>query len=626
MNNRIRSDRGAILVITALVITLLFVIVAIVIDLGATRSDRRGAQLASDNAVSAAAFSLSDTGDGEVACEEALDYLEATLEVTFSSSPNPPNEPCSKVASCDPTATSDVTVKRVADPYTVFIHHPVVNSSSLMDKTSTIGASSIGAGDDGDPCQRVGVVVTTSGDDYFGGIAGSTGRESTIWAVARANDAESVKRPLNLLVLDRTGCPTLESNGGADVEVLSYVDTDGTLQPGVAGNDSDGSKCKKNEATIQVKGGPGSLTAFGPCGTDPDAGDCETGIIQTWADVDSGTCAAGTPGPDWPACDEGTGSISPDVLKMLPERLTRAPLDHRYNCKASYTVGEHPWVAAQPIGPCTDDVSDPNDFGATVDTDWVDELYEYVDDVQADPAAFAPAPDSVHVINDCSPAAVEYPNLLVPAANTWYVDCDDFRVNGSVVFRSGNVIFRGDVTVSSGSLTVNRCLATLDSCEAETDWDQWENFDEWRSSERGTWAYIGGQLTNNSSAGVTFNNTAVFLGEDGLVDQAGGAGLVWTAPDDEGVPGSAGPFEDLALWSEGTDTHEFQGGGVTDFEGVFFTGRAKTLFSGSANMTLDKAQFVAYRLSFSGNNVFKMQPDADRSIRFDRPAGYTLIR
>lgn len=637
MTRRTHEDRGAILIVTALSITLLLVIVAIVIDLGATRSDRRGAQLAADNAVAAAAFSLSEKGDAEAACTEAFAYLQNTLGEVFADAA--PNESCSKFTTC--VATNEVTVTRRAGPYKVVVHHPVLDPT-LLNKTSTIGASPIAAGDDGAPCQRIGVVVTTVGDSYFGGVAGESDRESTIWAVARAHDPQSIKRPLNLLVLDRTGCPTLSVAGGATVEVASFVDTDGTRQPGVAGNDSDGSSCKKNEATITANG-TSKLIAYGRC--DPsnpkDPGTCETGAIETWATVDSGSCTSGTPGPDWPGCDEGQGSITPDVTKM-PARLTRAPLDHRYNCKSSYLVTDHPWVTSQPIGPCTDDPSDPDDFAPTAgETDWVDELYAYVGDVIADPTLSQGPPSRFAVISGmdaCAPTAdVMYSKTnpiptdpLDPVLN-WYVDCDEFKISGGadITFAHGNVIFRDKVTISSGSLTINRCEAG-DLCESATTWSEWDDFEEWRSSERGSWVYAGGTIVNNDT--LVLNHTAVFLGPGGLIDQAGGSSLTWTAPNDtdtvSGIraPGSAGPFEDLALWSEGTGTHEFAGGGVTEFEGVFFAGRATIEFSGNSPMTLDEAQFVANRLAFTGTTTFTMKPDSERSLRFDRPAGYTLIR
>ena len=633
---RPRRDDGVVLAIVALSMVALLLIVAIVIDLGYTRSDRRGGQLAADNAATSSGLTLSESENGQQACDAAFAYLEATLEVTFT-----PGDPCSTVEPCNESAASDVVVTRVADPYTVEIHHPVVDSSPLMDSTSTIGAAGIAAGDDGSPCTRIGIRITTTGDSLFGGIGGADGRSSTVHAVARADDKTTIQRPINLLVLDRTACQTLTANGGATVLVKSFFDVkDESRQPGVAGVDSDGSRCRNNEAAINVVGSTSKIEALGPCegGNEEEDADDPCGTIESWASVAAGVCTPGNPGPDWPSCDEGQGSISPNVTKSLA-RLTRAPIDHRYNCKASYLVADHPWVAQQPIDGCVDDGDTDDDFGPTATTDWVDELYDYVDSVIADLTTPTVAGDSWGVISGtaCSPGAdITYPADPFDPASTiqnWYVDCDDFRISGgaNVVFRRGNVIFRGDVTVSSGSLTVNRC-ADGDGCPSTTAWTVGDDFEEWRSSERGAWAYAGGEVTNTSS--ITLRKTALFLGPAGSIDQAGGSNLTWTAPNDTvtigddpvRTAGSAGPFEDLALWSEGTAPHEFNGGGNTDFEGVFFAGRATIAFGGNAPMELTEAQFAANRLSFAGTTTFTMAPASDRSVRFDRPAGASLIR
>ena len=634
---RHRRDEGVVLAIAALSMVALLLIVAIVIDLGYTRGDRRGGQLAADNAATSAGLTLSESEDGEQACNAAFAYLAATLEVTFTG-----GDPCGNLEPCNESAATDVVVERFTDPYTVEIHHPVVDTSPLLGSTSTIGATGIAAGDDdGSPCTRIGIRITTTGDSLFGGIGGADGRSSTVHAVARADDKTTIQRPINLLVLDRTACQTFTANGGATVLVKSFFDVkDETWQPGVAGVDTDGSRCRSNEAAINVVGSTSKIEALGPCdggNEDEDAND-PCGTIESWASVAAGVCTPGNPGPDWPACDEGQGSISPNVTKS-PARLTRAPIDHRYNCKASYGLPDDPWTVQQPIDACTDDDDTDDDFGPTLETDWVDELYDYVAEVIADPTTPDVAGDTWGVISGtaCSPGAdITYPPDPFDPTSTiqnWYVDCNDFRISGgaNVAFRRGNVIFRDDVTVSSGSLTVNRCAST-DGCASTTAWSEGDDFEEWRSSERGAWAYAGGEITNTSS--ITLRKTTLFLGPAGFIDQAGGSNLIWTAPndtvmvDDDPVRtvGSAGPFEDLALWSEGTATHEFNGGGNTDFEGVFFAGRATIAFGGNSPMALTEAQFAANRLSFSGTTTFTMAPASDRSVRFDRPAGASLIR
>src|SRR3546814_1497592 len=76
-NLRPQDDRGATLIITALLMVALILIVAIVIDLGATRSDRRGIQAAVDNATAAAGQSLTPS----TRSEEPTSELQSLMRI-----------------------------------------------------------------------------------------------------------------------------------------------------------------------------------------------------------------------------------------------------------------------------------------------------------------------------------------------------------------------------------------------------------------------------------------------------------------------------------------------------------------------------------------------------------------
>lgn len=597
------DDRGAILVLMALVITVLVIIAAIVVDLGATRSDRRGGQLAADTAVASAAVELANSNSSHLACEAAFDYLEATLGVVFGNTPT-----CASLlvnqALCTAT-TIEGTVRRTdaSGDYTAVVHYPVPAASGLMDRTSTIGGvGTIAAdADDGLPCERIGIEVITSGDSFFGGIVGTGDRTSTVHAVGRGFGGGIQLRPINLLVLDRTSCETFVANGGASVIVQEFFD-DGEWQPGTAGVDSDGAGCAgPGNATIAINGGPGRIIARGPC-PDGTIGNC--GVIQTFAPVSDGSCSTAA---DYPGCDEQSGSIEPDVTEAA--RLTREPLDHEFNCKASYA--SEAWAALQPINGCAD---------AATNRPYVDELFTYISGVMA--AAPPPAGWTVISGGACSPSGV-----VPPYVGNVYVDCGNFRVNGAVVeFTDGNVIFRNDVTVTGtgGSLTVHSCAAASTCASTSSSWTAGTDFDESTSSNKNAWAYIGGQLRNNATA--AFHKTAVFFGPAGRLDQQGGSSLTWSAPDEDGVDDSAGPFDVLAMWSEGTAAHGLQGGGALDLEGTFFAGRARLEFGGTSDMTLTEAQFIGYQMQFSGSNLFTMAPAAGRSIPFPLDPEYSLIR
>lgn len=599
---RSQSDRGATLVIIALSITALLLIVALVIDLGATRSDRRGGQSAVDNAAAAAGQAFAED-DAETACEEAFGFLALSL----GSDPFT-GDPCSELTSaCDPT--TERIVERTVGDYRAVVINPVL-TQDLLRAPSAIGADAVDQSGDGDPCDRIGVRLTTTGDPFFGRIAGSTERVSSVHAVALVNRGTTEFRPINLLVLNRTECQVFTiGGGGGDAQVVVTSPTDDPTAPGVAALDSDASddaSCNPNKSTLELNGSGSTLRAEGPCGTIPDPGTC--GRIELFTPVVDGSCA---PTGDVPACNEGTGSITPDA-STLSARYTRAPVDARYNCKPSYA--SEPWYGVQPTGACS---------GASSSTDYIDEINAF--------AGVATAPAGFTTINNSSPGGCS-PDQTYPSGN-YFVDCATFRINGgaNVVFEGGNVIFRGDVTVTSGSLTLHQCGST-ETCSNSIAWTPNGDFVESQFGPKAAWVYVNGDLS--SSGTLSIAHAAVILGRaDSRFSQNGGT-VAWTAPDEGDVVGSAGPFDDLALWSEGVTTatgptsspHSFRGGGGSNFEGLFFGGRSKFDLAGSGVVNLTIAQFVSDKIAFSGGATFRMSPVSDRGVRFPIDPTSSLIR
>ena len=82
---RVRRDDGVILPFVALCLVAIVVVVAIVIDLGATRALRRDTRSAADAGATAGAFSTKDTTPVDV-CIDALAYAFSTLGGTQPSS------------------------------------------------------------------------------------------------------------------------------------------------------------------------------------------------------------------------------------------------------------------------------------------------------------------------------------------------------------------------------------------------------------------------------------------------------------------------------------------------------------------------------------------------------------
>lgn len=613
-----QDERGAILVMFALVITALLVIVAIVIDLGATRSDRRGGQLAVDNAVAAAAREVPETG-AAAACVTALDYLEATLDAaTFTITDGPtcpakfPATPLCVNSGLSATAPRVLVAK--SGPYTVRISHPVSSTASatqhLMNRTSTINAQTFGAtSDDGKPCNRIGVELTTQGADFFGQLAGSSGRSSTVHAVAYGEEVTGPDRPINLLVLNRTSCQALTVGGSSNVVV--EIPTDGPSVPGIIGLDSDATAgCGGGKAALEVSG---TLLAKGPC---DDGVSTNCGILDIFAAVPNGACTKD--GIDVPACKTiGGGPTAASDLKVQPdattmaERVTRSPFEHLYNCQSSYV--SKTWYAAQSIAGCT------------TRRPYVDELRNFASTMSASnlkgftslPSASVPGFESCNVIN-----------ATIPQGN-YYVDCPTFKVSasGTVDFQGGNVVFGGKVEVpGGGTLLVHSCsedepvtCGTLSS-----PWETGDDFDESTWSGKNAWVYLQNEF--GAAGNVTMNNVTLFIDGPGYFNKNGGGTTTWIAPDEDGDDDSAGPFDDLSMWSTSTAKHTFAGGGSSTWEGVFFGADALFDFGGTAPMNMTAAQFASDKVEFSGATDYTMSPVADRAVSTSLGYRTSLIR
>ena len=578
----------------ALCITVLFLIVATVIDLGATRSERRGGQSAVDSAAASAAQTLAKTGDAQQACEDALEFAAVALEADTFVGAN-----CASLASCAAMFPRSVTA--TSGQYTITVHHPVLADSPLMTNSSSISNAGVTASDDdGAPCDRMAVQLTTSGDPFFGGIGGSTERTSTVHAVSRIDEGEGELRALNLLLLERTDCQALTLSGQGAVTVAAYLDpTTGRYKPGTVALDSDGTtSCQGNKATLETSG-QGGLIANGPCVANPAAPCAGEGEIALIAPLTSGTCAGLV---DKPACIEGQGTITPDA-RQSTERYTRAPIDHRFNCKASYA--SEPWYSA----PLSQDI--PGCSAATGNTAYVDRVKTLV-------ATYPNGPPGWIVLGGSNPLC----NALSATPNQTFtgnvvVNCNSYSPKGTTNFVNGNVIFKGDVTVSNGNtLNLHSCVP---SCTPLIDpFEFGDALDPYLSSVLGGWVHIGGTLGISGGGAIEINRAAVFFGSGGRLTSNGGT-IDWVAPE-------SGAFDDLAMWSEGTADHTMAGGGSIELVGTFFNGRSTFVYSGDSDQTLDEAQFIANKMVFSGQGDIVMHPAADRAVLFPSKPTFGIIR
>ncbi len=555
-------ERGAVLVLAALLLTGLMAAAAIVVDLGHMRGMRATNQSVADFAALAAgpALSGSDGPDAPTACLDAVRYLRlnasglADLDLDCESLPSVCHDG-NEFAS----GTSPVMVKANAAGYRVSITYPVAHSM-IADDTVSGGARL----DDGEPCERMMVSVEQRSPTYFAGVVGWDELTAQASSVVR-QIPERVDQVPSLWLLDPYGCDVLTVQGGARVQ--AGTDTFG----GLISLDSDGtgSDCLSgNRFTVDVGGSGSRLLAVHPH-TDPPG---RITLHAMWPG--QRLCNDGNTRACDPA-DVANGTLDPQPERR-PRRATRAPVDHRFNCRTGENA--YPDYYGIPIEPCQG------------------ESGNYIDQLRASVGASGTPLGWNTWSGSCN-----VPQGTHELSGNWYVDCVDFRIgnNTHVDFTGGNVIFRGDVTMTGGMLTFNsdnpsatlsaECMNRVTGCLNA-------------SSSGAAWVYMrSGDLV--MTGGAMFAHHTTIYQHDGHFRIAGGSPPIWSAP-------TEGPFTSLSVWSEKTSgSFRINGGASMELTGIFFTPNANAFtLSGGAPVTPQQAQFISHRAAFAGGADLVLAP------------------
>ena len=579
--NRNDREAGATIVFVAASLFLLIGVAALAVDLSGIRLDRAIDQRVADAAASAGAITVVQTGSGDAACVSALSYVVAnasdiaSIDLDCSSMPT----------TCDPLVGTSVV--KPAGRYSVTVVYPVPDAHALM-TSGTLGAPGQSvAAEDGEPCDRVGVQISSERDPTFSQVLGAPAGTTTVHAVAIADEGAGDAVPLNLLILDRTGCQTVRSSGQGGVIVGAIVDGS-DVYPGHGAADSDGSECTGADGVFFKEGSDSIIRADGPTGCSNDNLLTPTigegcGILETLAPTTPNMCAP-------PGCQaNGPPSVAPTPFPTtMSTRLTRAPIDHRYNCVGNYATE----ALAADLSWATDPLlaADGQDIAGCSSGD--DHIYDLIRTVGS-----SGAPTGFSTWSDTYPCTVTNP--IPPVAGDWWVDCTLFEVKDPVEFL-GNVVFEVDVSVTSetGALTVNN----------DSDGDGYAFFRD-------------GLLTKDGQADLAFLDTFVYFSNSSNITMLGGTGsLRWIAP-------TAGDFEDLALWSDSeTANHLWAGQAVLDLEGIFFVPRATVEYAGQSSQIQVSAQFVSYRVWARGTGALVLQPEVGRAQPFTGNPASTLVR
>lgn len=578
------TDRGASLVIVALAMTLLVGMAALAVDLGVLRSDIRSDRLVADASSTAGVAQINPFGspDAIAACQTAWDYALLNLE-DEGTTVTPPNCGGTFGGECVPGTIRQES--GFAGPYKVTISQPVPDGDPLM------GSQAINPDIDGSPCQRLGVTVQRDRAHAFARVIGFDSHTTTVSSVARVTTSPGDDEIVPLLVLEPIDCAALFTSGQGKVTV-SYHDATNT--PGIIVIDSNASTCDAaNPYSIDAKGiQKGWIRAIPVPGEDiPSAilsyalsgiGSANPAASYDPSDLTDPVNAADITDPTEPAISRYR--LFPKPTPSF-ERITRKPIDWRYNCKSGYP--DYPLVGSNPLGPGIEIQDCP--FATAPHIDNLRATYQ-----SGSPVGFQSWMAAGY---SCSPNN----ETISPPSGNWHIDCPPSGPNDiGLVLNGGSLTIDGNVLMDGGLDLLNDARMTVNPANASD-----------------AFMYLrDGIILKRANATLILNRTFVYLG-DGAVDVRAGAsspcsdpmpvGVCWTAPE-------GGNFEDLALWSEAALPHQIGGQGGNNLSGTFFTPGAEPFsLDGQGNQLQFRAQFVTRRLEVKGTAIVEMTPDPDRT-------------
>ncbi|MFN0027237.1 MAG: hypothetical protein ACKV2O_08665 [Acidimicrobiales bacterium] len=541
-------------VISAMMMTGLLMVTAVVVDLGYVRQSTVVDQNAADLSALAASTQLAARRP-QAACIDAANTLKTNMQGVGSLNTTTLCNPMPVVA-CNPIApTSPASSSQTVNGFTVTVRYPVTDAD--------IADPNYGAGlADGSSCERMRLSIASTEPAFFGAIANKSSYKISRSATVRATYVPGAQIPA-LWLLDPWGCTSLAVTGGAQL-------TAGTAtSPGVIVADSDGSSCTGSQSTISATGAGTNLTAA------PTSGPSRGTIKLYSMGLNATTCTM----PSCDPADVAAARITPQPLH-LDARASRLPVDWAYNCKSGY-----PAYHSLPIMDC------PYPKPAYVD------LLKTAIGTSGSPPGFQKWSSSY----SCNPSGTTTVN------GNWWVDCNGGLKIGNgthITFASGNVVFDKPFDMTGGSLsfnTSNPSTALASSCVAPSVTTPCLS----SSSSKAAIVYVRDGSIKITGGALTARGVTGFL-PNGYFAATGGAPPVW-------LGSTEGPLAGLAMWSDfASSQFQINGGAGAQLEGTFFTPEAQPFsLAGGSNWGQQDAQFITYQLAVSGGGQISLNPRAN---------------
>lgn len=663
-------ERGAVILLVSLIMTVLLMVVAFVIDLGTTRATKRDAQAIADLAALDAGYFLSGSSPSGLGVAQPRNACIAAIE---SAKRNVPGflaelEPADIEAKCaglpevleDCGLEDQFEIPLVDGDRSMTIRYPVFAEEIDTDRFALGGAR-----DGLDACERLSVSLTKTSGTSFASIMGVGELSTGAGAVVRGTTVIDDEIPPAVLLLDRTNCNVFGNSssgaGNLGVVVEAFGET-----PGLIHADSN--------ATTNCTGT--SANAYGIYGTSLSGGDPSIRVADGAVPTD------GRPqrlGAIRSAATNGKGAAEfPGGLSVAPTFggvVSRIIVDDKYNSGDNPAIWDfHREAAARlrrvgkPEGHTTVDCLGLNAANLLV---------------------LRSAPLSVKQLYvDCNPnfsvdfsgfTSVEFAGALSVGNNNTITlpDATTVTVKGALnisgemrLERVKDFTVGGGITVSNNSrLAVNS--PTADNCDASKgasldaagepvapEWPYWTKMAVFGGSTSKpafdvsgpvalcqTSVYLGGTTVNaeyeiqqtTTGSSCAWKPCPLVTGNTVTGARFAISGRVhWTAPNqyavaveelEEGEDGTRPKvgLEDLALWTEGSGTSEIKSGGELIGQGVFYGPNANFSMSSPATGAPVDSQFVARR-AWLNQGTLKVAPNPANSVVIPMSGDYGLIR
>ena len=675
---RIRDERGAVTVMTAVLAPVLLIVAAFVLDIGLVRVDRQTDKAAADAAALSGMAALQEAGDGQahpyVGVCQALRFLAKNsprfANITSTSGSWKTGTNAAANDGCTDAATRNkICVAGDSSTWARFDWSGTYQGNALSVRIQSgyqlpdpawaedsLPAAASFQDDAAQGCNQLAIIVKQERSPTLGALAVNGTLQSSIRTVGRVKVTSGGYAPA-LLLLRRTGCQVLytgASSGSSHIYVYGARSSDGRTQPGTIHSDSDGSSCG---GSVFVGRGSQGIVAFAApqAGNTSLADTSKPGIISAYAgmlgltgttlrDSTTNVCGSAT-------LSSTTACPGSDVNGL--SRVTRKLIDQRYLTTVRTMVSN-----------ANSAVFDTLTAGNAGSKGYAVVGCGGGGTVDALPAATA-TNDKLFV--NCSTPktmatatgyhTVVFNGVPSPSTKMSLPDATKVYVFGS----SGNGLDLGGNTFSmhtTGNLNAtNRCS---DSPTATT-------------SDKATLFIKDGQIKSAANGGLLqlCNTTLVLMGGQssaclpstvgtaptqtpcggntgsGQLSQSGGD-VDWTAPnalditlDSSGNPTAAalagysdtdGP-EDLAFWSESagnssSTTYNMNGQAALHTVGVFMAPNADPFtVGGGACQTLNNAQYIASSFQLNGSNsCLKMTVDSNSAVQMPALASVGLVR